>query len=143
MKKKQKEKNIFRKQIFMLEADPYRQQCLIVVNGTFEDIEKEFNKHKGGAVDANLKYIEENRKELKDIKITNGVLFQTFPVGFAMILNVTDNWIETCGIVAHECLHLTNYIHRRTGMPLTEESEEAYTYLQQKCITKILRKIYC
>ncbi len=134
-----KKKDIHKKQVILLECKPYNQQCIVVLNGGFEDIEKFMRKvgHK-----ENIKYIEDNKKDLYNAKDDRGILFHNFPTGFAMIIRVQDNWIETVGLVAHECLHLTNYMFRRVVLPLTEESEEAYTYMQQKLITDILHKIY-
>jgi hypothetical protein len=36
--------------------------------------------------------------------------------------------ITELSALAHECLHATAHALRTNGMPLTEESEEAYTY---------------
>jgi hypothetical protein len=41
------------------------------------------------------------------------------------------------GVLAHEVLHATCHLLRERGMELCEESEEAYTYLNDFFITKI------
>ena len=139
-----KKKDIHKKQVFMIEATPYGQQCVVVINGKFKDIEDWFKKYateKGKRV---LEHIEENRNSYEEEDANNlGRLYQNFPIGFAMTINTDrESWIETVGLVAHECFHLTSYIFRRVGIDLTIESEEAFTYLQQNLITQILRKIY-
>jgi len=136
---KKNKKNIFKKKTFLLDIDTYRNHCIVVLNGDFSDIEKQIKKYNN---DINLKYIEENRKDFETIKIKDGILFFTLPVGFAMVINVQSSWIETVGVVTHECLHLVHYLFRRVGISFTEESEEAYTYLQQNLIIKILKEIY-
>lgn len=53
-----------------------------------------------------------------------------------------DDWVETTGTVVHEAIHLVHYILRRARLPLTEESEEAYTYLTESIVEETLRIIY-
>lgn len=48
--------------------------------------------------------------------------------GVDVILGFEKNKI-TQGLIAHECLHAVCYIMDYIRMPLSEESEEAYTYL--------------
>jgi len=140
MKKKKKEKDIFRKQVFSMEAEPYDQHCIVVLNGKFEDAYKYLKrvKAKKSIIDA----IEKDKEEYFNEGNYLGYVCPKLPVGFVMIIKVQSNWIETVKIVAHESMHLTYHIHRRTGMTLSTDSEEAYTYLMEKMIEKILRKIY-
>lgn len=50
-----------------------------------------------------------------------------------------DNfWLS---ILTHETLHAACFILRRVGVPLSEESEEAYAYLQQMIFEEILDNI--
>ncbi|MEE6129156.1 hypothetical protein V2E39_17285 [Chryseobacterium arthrosphaerae] len=47
-----------------------------------------------------------------------------------------DNfWLS---ILTHETFHAACYILRKAGIPLSEESEEAYAYLQQMIFEEIL-----
>ncbi len=47
-----------------------------------------------------------------------------------------DNfWLS---ILTHETLHAACFILRKVGVPLSEESEEAYAYLQQMIFEEIL-----
>lgn len=142
MKKKTKEKDILKKQVFVLEIEPYSQQCIVCINGDFKDIEDKIKQSTSEASKGILKHIDDNRKEYDEVENKRGILFHQFPIGFAMLLKISNNWIETTGIISHESLHLTSYIMRRVGINLTEDSEEAYTYLQQNILTKILDKVY-
>jgi len=131
-----------KKKILAITADPYSQDCIVGINCEFSDIEKHIKKYKTEGAKAIIKHVSENRKQY-DEKITElGCLYKDFPKGFAMIINVQDTWIDTTKLVVHECFHLTSYIMRRVGMPLTEESEEAFTYLQEELVRKILVEIY-
>lgn len=47
-------------------------------------------------------------------------------------------WDYSC--IQHEILHYVIEVMRRVGMPLSEESEEAYTYLQGYITKKFFRK---
>lgn len=40
-----------------------------------------------------------------------------------------DDKTYTQGIIAHECFHIVRIVMDYVGIPLTKESEEAYTYL--------------
>lgn len=45
------------------------------------------------------------------------------------------------GLVSHECLHATCYIMDYVGIPLTEHSEEAYTYLLSYLVDEVYKVI--
>lgn len=45
------------------------------------------------------------------------------------------------GLVAHECLHATCYILDYVGISLTEESEEAYTYLISYLVNEVYKLV--
>jgi hypothetical protein len=44
---------------------------------------------------------------------------------------VTDKCINWLGTLAHECMHLTSQMLRKRGIPLSDDSEEAYAYYLQ------------
>lgn len=142
--KKEKKDKIFNKQVFLISAEPYKQDIIVVINGTFDDAYKKMKSFKTNTANLNIKEIDSNKEEYfmaEDIS-TNGYVITTLPFGFIVNIKVQDNWIDTVCLVAHECLHLTHYICRRAGIVLSKESEEAYTYLQADLIQKILSKIY-
>lgn len=69
--------------------------------------------------------------------------FETFLRGTTGLLwvgrAITDP--EAHGILAHEIMHATFAILRRSGMKFSQKSEEAYTYLAEWITEKIYRKI--
>jgi len=141
MKKKSK---IGKKIVFILNVEPYSQDCIVVCNGQFSDVIKELKKHKTKNSLETQKHISENKDIYKDDfkKDGSGFLYTEFPKGYAMLISHTDSWIKTVGLVTHECLHLTHYVLQRAGITLTKESEESFTYLQEKLVETILHEIY-
>lgn len=150
MKKKDKMKEKWgKKKVFILEADPYKQQTVVVLNGQFSDAIKLYKKLDTPSSRLNIKEIEESQKKNKedyadDYVHNNGsaVTFTKLPKGYVMLLSHQDNWIDTVELVAHECLHLTHYILKNAGLMLSSDSEEAFTYLQGNLIKDVLREMY-
>lgn len=50
-----------------------------------------------------------------------------YEADYICVVKRRDN-TEMLASLAHECLHHTGHVLRRAGMPLTDESEEAYCY---------------
>lgn len=150
MKVKQSKKDKWgKKQVFVVTANPYRQQVLVVLNGQFSDAIHWFKKQRSDNAKINLEHIQEVQKENKEAYIDdhiphkgNACLYTELPYGYVMVLSHSNNWIESVENVAHETMHLTHYIARKVGLTLCKESEEAYTYLQGHVMTQILSKMY-
>lgn len=134
--------------VFPISIDIYNQDCIVVVNGEFKDAIPYFKKYaKWGSKNAEItvKYIEENEEKYKvekKLDIGHGCLYTQLPKGYVMVFNHSNNWIDTTGVVVHESLHLTYCILQRAGFVLSSDSEEAFTYLQEYIVEKILKKIY-
>lgn len=47
---------------------------------------------------------------------------------------------KTADLLAHEIMHAVSYCLRRKGLPLTDDSEEAYCYLFQYLMKEIKEK---
>ena len=64
--KKHKKIQIGKKIVFTLEVKPYRQECIVVVNGTFRDAYNIFKKHakNNGNAQSTFEYINKNEKPL-------------------------------------------------------------------------------
>ena len=142
MKKKEIDK-VGQKQVFIISLDPYEQDCIVVVNGTVKDALKLLKKQDSlNAIDT-VKEIEDNFKDYSEAHTRGGaILFHKLPAGYIMMFNHEDSWISTVEHVVHESLHLVRYVLERAGLELTDESEEAFTYLQGHTVGKILRNIY-
>lgn len=133
------------KQVFLLNLEPYKQNCLVVVNGEFVDAYNALKKYKPNHnVKAVLDEIENNRESyfLINRKPGSAFLYNKLPSGYIMMLYHEDSWIDTVDSVVHESLHLTAHVLRKAGLSLCEDSEEAYTYLHGYIVTEILRKIF-
>lgn len=147
--KKKKISKFGKKQVFLISADPYRQDICVVINGQFSDAEKLLTKFKSKASEENLKHIKEEREKDKEsynyfheIGAGKAQCYTELPYGYVIVVSHTDSWIETIDPVIHECLHITSHILRRAGIQLTSETEEAYTYLQAKMVKDIMYKLY-
>jgi hypothetical protein len=142
--KKVKIEKHFKKQVFFIEAEPYLQDILVVLNGTFEDAYKKLKKTNTTGAKENIKYIDENKeKYFEDVEQSvGGSIYKGLPYGFIVVIKVQKGWLATTGVVSHECLHLAFHILTKAGIVLVDESEEAFTYLQASLLKKILNKIY-
>lgn len=149
MRKQNKKSKWGKKQVFIVTADPYKQDVLVILNGQFSDAIKFFKKCGTPNAKINLEHIEKAKKEDETAYIDdhvlhkgNACLYTELPYGYVMVLSHSNTWIESVENVAHETMHLTHYIARKVGLTLCKESEEAYTYLQGHVMTQILRKMY-
>jgi hypothetical protein len=144
MKKKQaKSEKIGKKMVFCVNLKPYNQECIVLVNAHINDALKFLKKHDTENAKKVVKHIEEDMSSYTEGHSKNGgILYHKLPHGFIMSFNHGDSWVQTVGTVVHEATHLVHYAFRRAGITLTEESEEAYTYLIQETVEQILYKIY-
>ncbi|MES2060225.1 MAG: hypothetical protein V4438_04310 [Patescibacteria group bacterium] len=134
-----------RKLVFFLSINPYSQDLCVVLNGQFSDAIAEIRKLKTENAKSIVNFYEENKEIYKnDHEVGKGCakLFTELPVGYVMLIEHCDSWIESVGLVVHESLHLVHYILRRAGIDLCKDSEEAFTYLQEKIVEDILAKMY-
>ena len=136
-----------KKIIFILNVKPYHRDCIVACNAQMDDILKWMKKlpRKNHNADETIKYIENNKDKYFDIIKPNcGRLYVDLPFGgYILIVNHSNyDWLDTASNVSHESTHLSHYILRDSGIELTKETEEAYTYLQAQILKDILRKIY-
>lgn len=135
-----------KKQVFILTVEPYNIDCIVVCNGQVSDalkLLKRINKSDTGNKVVDI--IEKNKDDYKDdfILYTNtGRLYTELDGPYIMIVSHSNNWIKTTGAVSHECNHLSHYVLRNAGIELTKDTEEAYTYLQQDLLEKVIKKMY-
>lgn len=140
MKKKSK---VGKKLVFSIALNPYRQECIVVVNGHIDDAVGFLKKMKTPNADIIIKEIKDNYKEYSRGNTKNGaVLWKSLPVGYIMQFDHLDSWVETNGLVVHESLHLVHYVLSRVGIDMNEDTQEAYTYLLESVTKEILAMIY-
>lgn len=137
-----KNKKIGKKIVFILNIEPYCQEVIVVCNGQFSDAFKKLKRYKSKNALETIKYIEENKDKYKDDHKGGATLYTKLPHGYVMLVDHQDSWIDTVGDVTHESMHLTHYILMRAGLILSQESEEAFTYLAESITERILRKIF-
>jgi hypothetical protein len=141
MKKKTK---IGKKQVFWLDVDPYKQECIVVVNGTFQDGYNTLKKCNTVRSKASIKHIDSHREQyfgIDEEQIT-GSLTIGLPYGYIMNVNHLDSWQKTVCNIVHESLHLVNNVLGKAGLTMNGNNDEAFTYLQEKIVLDILRKMY-
>lgn len=140
---KEKKSKFGKKQIFIVTADPFKQDILVIVNGQFDDAINFFKKHN---CKENLEWVEKNKNNPRIMEkyIHNSGHARTYnlPVGQVMLLSHQDSWILTTEHVYHETLHAILEVAEKVGLELNRGSEEAFTYLQCYIAEKILKKIY-
>ena len=143
--KKQIESVIGKKIIWILDIPPFEQQCIVCFNGQLTDILK-FIKRKKLTVKGKemIEYLEKNPEILNEkTELTGARTYVLPPLDYCMIVHHSQtNWLETTKIVSHEVSHLSHYVLRNARIPLQEETEETYTYLQAYLLKEILKKIY-
>ena len=129
---------------FVIEANPYKQECVVVVNGKLEDAVKLLRKQNTENARVMAETIEKNIEKMREgqPKKGGGVMFHGLPVGYLMMFNHDNGWIDTAGMVVHESFHFVDYVLKRAGIKLSEDSDEAYTYLLEDVTKQILRHLY-
>lgn len=146
MKKKLTSKQLWgKKQIFLIQAEPYLQEIIVVVNGQARDVIPFLKKFKTPRADDIVKHMENDKDYMEhEHKLHDGSAetWTELPHGYLLTCSHQKDWRDTVCVISHECLHLTHYILRNAGVVLSKESEEAYTYLQAHLLRQILDKIY-
>lgn len=115
---------------FTFSDDVYLVHYLVCIGGDFEQAQRLWHKQSGA----------------RDVAIVprkkSGVgYFGLFPdLGRAMFW--FDDKKPSGSIVAHECFHATSYILRRSGLVLSDKSEEAFAYYLGWLVKMIGRKVW-
>lgn len=135
-----------KKNVFLLEAKPYKQEIIVVINGQFSDIKTIFKKLGSSRCKENLKHIKQDKTNayIDQHKANTGSaeMYSSLPHGYALVVSHQNSWIDTVEVVTHECMHLTFAILMNAGLKLTLDSEEAFTYLQGYLVKEILKEMF-
>lgn len=125
----------------LLYNETYDQQFFICLGTTYEQAQKKWQEtllKSKFLTPAERKEVEAMEIEISRPRTNARTMF------FAKI-NFPCIWFPkrapTPDIVAHECLHLTHWLLKEKGLRLTDDSEEAYTYLLQWFVKEIYREI--
>lgn len=133
-----KKKDFYTKKNFLVNVDVYKIDIIVFVNGSKNEILKGLKtiipKH----------YKDFNDTELDDwgLDTTEGRMIP-FKGGFIVLLKAKKDYFRKfVGTLSHEMIHVCHYILRERRIPLSEDTEEAYTYLAEHLIRETLNKSY-
>ena len=129
-----------RKRSFVVGGNVYKQEIMFCFNMTPQEAFKVLKRTYQGATKEDEEYVAGD-KEFEKVA-TNATMYP-LSKGFLILLKWPKNsFRENLCIVAHEITHTVHYIMRRVRIPLTEDTEEAYTYLFEDILRKFLHKLY-
>ena len=115
--------------IFLQEWGTYPFDTIIAIGGTIEDIENFFKIKK-------FKFKDELREKLNKSLSSYAATFFDEEDRTTLVWFKRDS-INNMGIIAHELVHLVNYIFKFIGIP----DEEAFAYQMQYLMDKILQRV--
>lgn len=129
-----------KKFISMVPLEPYNHYLIVCLNVNNADIKKFLLKN----IEKDYLKTLDLDKELKDIStdvegvagfICTDFLSQS---NFFLRIDNFENSPEFLSYLTHELLHVVCHLFRKVGIPLSETSEEAYTYLIANLVNNIL-----
>lgn len=127
-----------KKKWFIITAQPYRQDILFALNMSGKDIVKVMKRIHDG-------FSKEDEEYILGGGTGRNVLGTMYPLSKGFVIQM--DWPKrslrrNCGVIVHEIVHVVHYIFREIRLPLTQDSEEAYTYLIEKLYVDFLGKLY-
>lgn len=126
--------------LFILHVAVYKVQVIVCINMTGDEILKRVSKI--ASASAVKEIIEIASDQNKKDKITQGTMYQ-LQGGFLVTIRADKNsFRDTVGILVHEMTHVTHYLLRDRRIPLSEDTEEAHTYLVEYLVTQSLKLMY-
>lgn len=133
-----KRKEYWRSQVIRLHIDVYDTDVVLSINTNGRDTLKKIKPHK--------RYLEEVKSccdgwDAKS-KSTDGCMYQVGG-GFLVFLDLQKGKFRTgVSLLVHELTHVVHYLLRDRRIPLSEETEEAHTYLIQYLTKAALVALY-
>lgn len=119
--------------VFVILHNIYPYDVLVSLGQTDEQFRQTIINYQGKSV---LKKIEEENKESLKIDGQGKAYTGEECIPFIRLKNYPFS-LRDHGTLAHEIFHIAYFILNKSGMPLTEDSEEAYAYLIDY-LTKII-----
>lgn len=125
---------------FIVHVDVYDTDLVFFVDKKEEEIKKNLKKISA----ENYVNFKESQLEDWDNSITTYGRMLDFAGGFVVVLKIPKGmgFREFVSIMVHEIVHVTHYLLRNRRIPLTEETEEAHTYLTEFITRQALNKLY-
>lgn len=138
-----KKKQFWHTQMFVVNVHIYRVDVVVCVNMSGKDAYRRFRrwKLKAGSLEKAKECCDDWEKDHRE-GTHDGRMFN-LNGGFLVFLKLGKNrFRQGVGILVHEMTHVTHYLLRNRNIPLTEDTEEAHTYLVQYLTTEALRELY-
>lgn len=139
-KKSKKQKDWDDKRHFVVHVDVYNVDIIFFIDKNENEIKKTLKKLSG----IRYKNFNENHLDNWDKDIKNLGRMCSFMGGFVVMMKPKEckGFRMFTSTLVHELSHVTHYLLRDRGMELSNETEEAYTYLIEFLTREVLMKLY-
>ena len=129
-----------KKRYFVINSDVYHQDILVCINLTPAEAIKVYCSKNKEATDEDKKMLKADTEH--NLNSTLGTMFP-MSKGYIVILKWhKNNFRRDLCTGIHEFTHVSHYILRNIRIPLSVDTEEAYTYLVEDLMRKFLFKLY-
>lgn len=134
-------KQFWHKQMFCVNTDVWRVDVVVSINMSGKETYRKLRRWKIPAkslIDAKKMCDEWDNDE----DSIDGRMYK-LSGGFLVFLNMPrTKFRQAVGTLVHEMTHVTHYLLRDRRIPLSEDTEEAHTYLVQYLTTEALKRMY-
>ena len=120
------------KKHFKIDYGTYPFDCLIYIGHSDEEVIKHFER--------NYYNLSDEEKEVLEMR-GHGRAGEIKGGYFLRLEDLDIKNPNSLALMSHEIFHLVDFLLRRIGMTLSEDSDEAYAYLIQYLTEQILKKI--
>lgn len=135
-----KKKKFYDSRLFLINLPEFRVDILISINQTEKEIISKTKKI--GMKDGQYKQLTREIDDWGELD-TEGRMVPFIDGGYMILLKLKkDRFRKSVGTIIHEVAHCIHYLLRDRRIPLNEDTEEIYTYLQEYLATEILNAIY-
>ena len=138
---KKKKLNFYDKQFFNIYVGVYQTDVTVAINMSEKEVLKEAKK----IVEPKFYKLFEERVPGWDEAIKGTILGRTIQIGGGFCVLLTANKTEFrrfVGLVTHEMFHVTSGLLGKKGMELTPDTDEAYAYLIEHLVGRVLTNCY-
>lgn len=120
---------------FVVTADVYRRDVLFVIGVPDSSFKKTVEGYTTRGHKIDIGDHDDGYYSVTDGNTSGLMLPFTSGASIIRLQAYDDNSVEHRAIVSHEIMHSVSHMLRTLGLPLTKESEEAYTYLYEFIMT--------
>lgn len=137
---KKKINRFYEKKDFLVTIDAFKVDVVFFINCSEKEVRERMNK-----ITDNKKVTEELGTSLDDWDndLSNQGRTISFKKGFLVLIRADKNSFRTTvGVLTHEIVHVIHDLLRWRRIPLTEDTEEVYTYHIEYLLKQALLKLY-